>query len=62
MAAYERLSGIALSIDRIMAWHALTALGDALWRTEAGVALPDGGTATTYVDRLSSELAALDLD
>lgn len=45
-----------------MAWHVLTALGDALWRTEGGVALPGGGTATTYIDRLSLELAAVGLD
>jgi aminoglycoside phosphotransferase (APT) family kinase protein len=62
MADYERLSGRRLAIDRVMAWHVLTALGDALWRTDAGVALPGGGTATTYVDRLSVELAAVDLD
>ena len=61
MAAYEQLSGRRLSIERVMAWHVLTALGDAMWRTEAGVALPGGGTATTYVDRLSIELAALEL-
>lgn len=45
-----------------MAWHVLTALGDALWRTEAGVDLPGGGTATTYVDALKVLLAKLDLD
>jgi hypothetical protein len=28
-----------------MAWHILTVLGDALWRTEAGVELPGGGYA-----------------
>lgn len=61
MAAYERLSGQRLAIERIMAWHILTALGDALWRTEAGVALPGGGTATTYVDLLRVMLAELDL-
>ena len=61
MAAYERLSGQPLAIERIMAWHILTALGDALWRTEAGVALPGGGTATTYVDALNAMLAELDL-
>jgi aminoglycoside phosphotransferase (APT) family kinase protein len=43
MAAYERLSGQRLAIERIMARHILTALGDALWRTEAGNALPGGG-------------------
>jgi aminoglycoside phosphotransferase (APT) family kinase protein len=62
MAAYERLSGQRLAIERVMAWHVLTALGDALWRTEAGVALPGGGTATTYVDRLKVTLADLNLD
>jgi aminoglycoside phosphotransferase (APT) family kinase protein len=61
IAAYERVSGQRLSIERIMAWHVLTALGDALWRTEAGVALPGGGTATTYVDALNALLAKLDL-
>ncbi len=44
-----------------MAWHVLTALGDALWRTEAGVALPGGGTAATYVDELSIRLSSLEL-
>ena len=62
VAAYEQLSGRRLSIERVMAWHVLTALGDAMWRTETGVALPGGGTAATYVDRLSLELAALELD
>ena len=62
MAAYEQLSGRRLSVERVMAWHVLTALGDAMWRTEARVALPGGGTPTTYVDRLSLELAALELD
>ena len=61
MAAYEQLSGHSLAIERVMAWHVLTALGDALWRTEARVALPGGGTATTYVDRLKAMLAELDL-
>ena len=61
MDAYERLCGQRLAIERIMAWHILTALGDALWRTEAGVALPGGGTATTYVDRLNVMLSELTL-
>ena len=61
MAAYERLGGRRLAIERVMAWHVLTSLGDALWRTEAGVELSGGGTATTYVDRLSVDLGALEL-
>ena len=62
IAAYEKFSGRALSFERVMAWHVLTALGDALWRNEAGVALPGGGTATTYVDRLAGQFTALELD
>ena len=61
MSAYEQLSGRRLSIERVMAWHVLTVLGDALWRTEARVALPGGGDATTYVDGLSRHLAALEV-
>ena len=46
-AHYERVSGRGLDIDRVMAWHIRTVLGDALWRTEAGVARPgSGGTAS----------------
>ncbi len=60
--AYEQAAGRRLAVDRVMAWHLLTALGDALWRTEAGVDLPDGGTATTYVDDLSLRLASLGLE
>jgi aminoglycoside phosphotransferase (APT) family kinase protein len=59
--AYRRLGGRRLSIERIMAWNVLTVLGDALWRTEAGVALPGGGTASTWVDDLARRLASLDL-
>jgi aminoglycoside phosphotransferase len=62
MAAYEQLSGTRLAIDRVMAWHVLTVLGDALWRTEAGVALPGGGgSAATWVDDLGTRLDTLNL-
>jgi len=47
------------NIDHVMAWHILTALGDALWRSEAGVALPGGGTPPQWVDELSARLDAL---
>lgn len=60
--AYERHSGRRLAIERVLAWHVLTALGDALWRTEAGIALPGGGTAATYVDELASRFASLGLE
>jgi aminoglycoside phosphotransferase (APT) family kinase protein len=60
-SAYERLSGRHLALDRVMAWNVLNILGDALWRTEAGVALPGGGgTAATWVDDLAIRLDALE--
>ena len=43
-----------------MAWHIRTVLGDALWRTEAGVPLPGkGGTAGTWVDELDDRMRAV---
>ncbi len=42
-----------------MSWHVLTALGDALWRTEAGVDLPGGGDARSFVDEVQGRLEAL---
>lgn len=53
---YSDSDGRPLDLERVMAWHVLTALGDALWRTEAGVALPGGGDARTYVDDLARRL------
>ena len=40
VAHYEKLTGTTLDVDRIMAWHLRTVLGDALWRSEAGIPLP----------------------
>lgn len=57
--AYERRSGTPLLLGRVMAWHVLTVLGDALWRTEAGVALPGGGDAPAWVDDLAIRLQTL---
>jgi len=62
MPAYEQFSGRRLNVDRAMAWHVLTVLGDALWRTEAGVALPDpGGSVNTWVDDVARRLDTLAL-
>lgn len=58
---YERLSGVTLDLERIMAWHILTVLGDALWRTEAGVELPGGGNARSYVDEVQDRLETFDI-
>jgi hypothetical protein len=35
-------------------------LGDALWRTEAGVPLPGSGTKEAWIDELEVRYAALD--
>jgi aminoglycoside phosphotransferase (APT) family kinase protein len=57
---YEQISGRALDLERVMAWHIRTVLGDALWRTEAGVSLPGaGGTASSWVDDLGVRMAAV---
>ncbi|MFF5290016.1 phosphotransferase family protein [Paractinoplanes globisporus] len=59
VAAYERMSGTTLDVDRIMAWHLRTVLGDALWRAEAGVALPDHRTPAQWIDDLTARFTAL---
>jgi aminoglycoside phosphotransferase (APT) family kinase protein len=63
---YERLSRTQLSLERIMALHLRTTLGDALWRTEAGLPLllprPGGGTPADYVDELAERFALLGID
>jgi thiamine kinase-like enzyme len=58
---YEAQTGRPLAIDRIMAWHIRTALGDALWRSQAGVALPGGGSPAQWVDELAPRLDILGL-
>ncbi len=57
IGAYEQRSGRHVAIERVMAWNVLTVLGDALWRTEAGVSLPGGGDAASWVDDLSDRLS-----
>jgi Phosphotransferase enzyme family len=58
---YVVLTGRRLSLERIMALHLCTSLGDALWRTEAGLPLllprAGGGTPDDYVDELASRFA-----
>jgi thiamine kinase-like enzyme len=57
---YEQLTKQQLDLERVMAWHIRTTLGDALWRTEAGVALPgSGGTASSWVDELEVRMRAV---
>lgn len=59
---YRETTGRELEPDRVMAWHLRTALGDALWRSEAGVPLPDHRTPPAWVDDLAKRFTALGID
>ena len=63
---YVALTGRRLSLERIMALHVRTTLGDALWRSEAGLPLllprPDGGTPDDYVDEPANRFALLGIE
>jgi aminoglycoside phosphotransferase (APT) family kinase protein len=59
-ASYCEFSGRTLDIARVMAWHTRTVLGDALWRSRAGVELPFGGTPEVWVDELRQRISALE--
>jgi aminoglycoside phosphotransferase (APT) family kinase protein len=63
---YAALTGRRLSIERIMALHVRTTLGDALWRSEAGLPLllprPGGGTPGDYVDELAERFGLLGIE
>lgn len=63
---YLALTGRRLSLERIMALHVRTSLGDALWRSEAGLSLllprAGGGTPDDYVDELAERLALLGIE
>ena len=56
VAAYEAASGRTPDVLRVLGWHIRTVLGDALWRSEAGVALPGGGTPSSCADDLDRRL------
>lgn len=59
MHHYHRLTGRRLAIDRVTAWHVRTALGDALWHSEAGRPLPDGRTPSAWIDELTTRFEKL---
>lgn len=59
---YQQITGRQLSTDRIMAWHLRTVLGDALWRSEAGVSLADHRTPQEWVDDLTARFDMLGID
>ena len=62
MRHYQQLTGRQLSAERVMAWHLRTALGDALWRSVAGIPLPDHRTPPEWVDDLAARFGALGID
>jgi hypothetical protein len=62
MAHYERITERRLSPQRIMAWHLRAALGDALWRSEAGIPLADHRSPPEWVADLAARFAAFGID
>jgi aminoglycoside phosphotransferase (APT) family kinase protein len=62
MRHYQQITGRHLSTDRVMAWHLRTALGDALWRSEAGIPLTDHRTPPERVDDLATRFTMLGID
>lgn len=62
MRHYQQITGRQLSADRVMAWHVRSALGDALWRSEAGIPLPDHRTPPEWVEDLAARFSALGID
>jgi hypothetical protein len=45
-----------------MAWHLRTALGDALWCSEAGIPLAEHRTPPEWVDDLAARFTMLGID
>lgn len=62
MRHYQEITGRGLAVERVMAWHLRTALGDALWRSEAGIPLPDHRAPAAWVDDLSERFIELGID
>lgn len=59
MRHYERMAGRELSAERVMAWHVRQALGDALWRSEAGIPLPDRRAPGDWVADIAARFRSL---
>lgn len=62
MHHYQQITGRQLSAERVIAWHLRTALGDALWRSEAGIPLADHRTPPEWVDDLAVRFSLLGID
>ena len=63
---YSQRTGSPLNLGHVMAWHLRSYLGEALWRSEAGLPLllplPGGGTPSDYVDQLSERFDMLQIE
>jgi aminoglycoside phosphotransferase (APT) family kinase protein len=59
MRCYEERAGRALAAERILAWHVRQALGDVLWRSEAGLRTPDGRPPGAWVGDIAVRLSGL---
>jgi aminoglycoside phosphotransferase (APT) family kinase protein len=62
MRHYQQITGCQLSAERVMAWHLRTALGDALWRSEARIPLADHRTPPEWVDDLAARFSMLGIN
>jgi aminoglycoside phosphotransferase (APT) family kinase protein len=62
MRHYQQVIGRRLSAGRIMAWHLRQALGDVLWRSEAGLPLNDHRTPPEWVEDLAARFSALGIN
>ncbi len=61
MHHYQKVTGRQLSPERVMAWHLRQALGDMLWRSEAGLPLADHRTPPQWVEDLAARFSALSI-
>jgi Phosphotransferase enzyme family len=62
MRHYQQATGRQLSLARVMAWHLRQALGDVLWRSEAGLPMADQRTPPQWVEDLGARFNALGID
>jgi|SRR5215470_2644932 len=62
MRHYQQITGRRPSVERVMAWHLRTALGDALWRSEAGIPLADHRTPPEWADDIATRFTMLGID
>ena len=62
MRHYQQVPGRQLSPARVMAGHLRQALGDVLWRSEAGLPLADHRTPPQWVEDLAEHFSALSIN